>query len=99
MGMSTHIIGIRDLEPNSQFEKMINVKLACEAAGVDYPDEVCNYFDGSEGDSVEYLREELLHRDLEDVATTYSDTACSGYEIRVEDIPKDVKTIRFYNAW
>ena len=42
MGMYAHVKGVRDLD--GKFQGMMEIKLACEKAGVSYPEEVKEYF-------------------------------------------------------
>jgi hypothetical protein len=100
MGMSTYVMGVIDL--NRRFHKMIALKEACDAAEIDYPIELEEYFrdTGIEAD------EETLRRDKEEidlgrmgVAVEYGDEYRSGVEVLLSDIPAEVKAIRFVNTW
>ena len=94
--MGVHVVGIRDLSKKA--EKMIAVKLACDAAGVDYPEEVKDYLKYP-GESLEYIRQELEEIDLDDCLKPWTDDVSEGYEIDVASIPGEAKTIRFYFSW
>ena len=57
MGMSTNVEGIRDLD--GRFKKMMTVKLACDEADIDYPQEVEDYFNHCAGEGEDYLKREM----------------------------------------
>lgn len=101
MGMSTSIIGVRDLR--QQFDKMWKAKEACEQAGIGYPEEVKKYFVDYINESKPAVESEMLHFDLKNTSgvTLYNnpDAASVGYEVDIRKLPKDVKIIRFYNSW
>jgi hypothetical protein len=113
MGMSTHVIAVRALDDSSKFEKMINLKLACETAGVDYPQECIDFFvkvsDCGPGESVELLTSEATdinlkydikkYPELAGICQKWSDDSRSGFEVEVSKIPSWIKKIRFYNSW
>ena len=89
--MSTHIVGFK--APDEKWKAMKAIWDACENAGIDVPGEVEKYFGGEPPD------ERGVEVDLDEDALEWSDDSCSGYEIDVKKIPKDVTHIRFYNAW
>jgi hypothetical protein len=43
MGMSIHLVGF--MEPTDDYAKKVTAYHACEAAGIDVPDELGNFFD------------------------------------------------------
>ncbi len=89
MGMSTHIIGYSP--PDEKWEAMSDIYYACKKAGVDIPEEVAEFFDYRAPDSVG------VEVDL--VAKRWNDEHREGFELNVDEIPKHVKVIRFYNSW
>lgn len=96
MGMSTFVAGIRDLD--GQFQKMMEVKKACEAAGIGYPEEVRQYFKYPE-ESERMLREEMESMDI-DIAVKKLDVEYSDvYEVDLSKLPKEVKKIQFRNSY
>lgn len=48
MGMSTHVVGF--IPPDEKWQKMKAVWDACRAAGVEVPEDVCDFFEGGEPD-------------------------------------------------
>ncbi len=98
MSMSTHIRGVRDLGKNKQFDKMLQVKIACELAEIAYPQEVVNYFKYPK-ESVEYLTREMESIDIDKAVTKYNKDSTSGYEVVLDKLPKDVVSIKFENSW
>ncbi len=93
MGMSTHIVGL--VEQTDLWRKYKQVWDACIAAGIKEPKEVYDYFDGiyPEEDSRIYNLERATY------VRKYQNDMCSGFEIRVDEIPEGMKVIRFYNSW
>lgn len=94
MGMSMHIIGIPERE---HFDKMVQLKLQCEELGVSLPDEVRNYFGSYHNESVSCLEYETLFQNVP--YRDWGDDHSQGFEMDVKDIPKNIKTLRFYCSW
>ena len=92
MGMSTNVIGFK--APDDKWRKMKAIWDACEAADIDIPEEVYEYFDCREPDpagvtvDIDYVSE-----------WSDSDRVMSGIEISVKDLPPGLTSIRFYNSW
>jgi len=97
MSMSTYVVGVRDLD--IEFEKMLKVKLACEEAGIGYPDAVRHYFNGDVSLSAEELRMRMSEIDLGRLVRKFNTDGSNHYEVRLADLPKDVVAIRFTNSW
>ena len=98
MSMSTHIVGVRDLD--GQFALMMKAKLACEAAGIAYPKQLSDYF-RFPAESEEYLRNEM---ESVDIAIAISrcdgvDGSDPGWEVDLLQLPEGVKAIRFFNSY
>ena len=93
MGMSTHIRLLRDRN-DSDYQKNLKVLLACKEAEVELPKEVDEYFGGFGTDA---NPEEPLEIEFE--AREWGNDCSQGYEIDIVDLPKGVRTIRFYNSW
>ena len=91
MGMYVDVKGVRDLSMN--FEKMMNVKKACDDADVGYPVVIEEYFGSNVDESEDMIRSEM---ELADIAyiETHPDSA-DVYEIELSKIPEDIKKIRF----
>jgi hypothetical protein len=64
---------------------------ACKAASVPVPDEVVNFFDGEDPDPAGV--------EVELPAREWSDEYRRGFELDVAAIPRQIRTIRFYNSW
>lgn len=95
MGMSTHITAFRDMDSN--FKQMLEIKLFCDSRKVSYPKEVTDFFGSLVCENEEYLIESFT--EMKVPTRSYSSDGRKGFEIDVKDIPKEVKTIRFYNSW
>ena len=89
MGMSTHVVGIR--LPDKKWKAMKEIWDKCEEHGVDPPKEVGEFFDWEPPDErgvvVDVKGEE------------WSGEMCSGYEVKIGDLPKGIHVIRFFNSW
>ena len=92
MSMSMNIVGI--VPPDDRWRKMKALAVACDAAAIDWPDEVYEYFEVEDVDDIDPAGMEIS---LES-AREWGGDEC-GYEIDVADIPAKVKTIRVYNSW
>jgi hypothetical protein len=88
--MSTDVIGLRP--PDARWKLMKAVYDACVDAKLGIPEDVNKFFGFNRPDpkGVEVV---IPHKEWT------SDRGSSGIEINVNDIPKDVKVIRFYNSW
>lgn len=89
MGMSTHIVGFKP--PDEKWEKMKAIWDSCKKAGIDCPNEVDEYFEGEPPDSAGV--------EVEIEGCEWSDEMREGFEIKLDELPKDVKTVRFYNSY
>lgn len=89
MGMSTHVTGF--VPPDDRWQQMKAVYDSCTAAGIDPPTEVERFFDGQAPDP-SGQEVDIPHRD-------WQDDHRQGIEIKTEDIPENVRSIRFYNSW
>ena len=97
MGMSTRVKGIRDLD--GKFANMIQVKEACDAAGIDYPQAVKEYFDGYESEDVDYLTTEMEEVDIRDNVQEYTPESSNVWVVSLENLPEGVKAIKFENSY
>jgi hypothetical protein len=91
MGMSTNIVGI--VPADEKFKEMKLIWDTCIKNKVKIPKEVEKFFNDETPDSAGVVI------DIEDLCDEYNTEYASGFEIKVEDIPKDVKIIRFYNSY
>lgn len=93
MGMSTHVVGF--IEQTEHWKKYKQAWDACLDAGVPVPREILDYFGG------EYPKGTSKEFDLKKASYVreYKADMIEGFEIRVDEIPKSMKVIRFYNSW
>ena len=89
MSMSTHVIGFKP--PDEKWKKMKAIWDSCENANIEIPQEVMEYFS--------YETPDISGVEVEINAEEWDDEGRAGYQIHIDKIPKDVKTIRFYNSW
>ena len=87
--------------PDEKWKKMKAIWDACEAAKVDPPRKVEEFFDGEPPEDTGVALELGKGYDKKglDILREYSDEMKSGYEFDLKDLPPDVKTIRAYIGW
>lgn len=101
MGMSTDVHYFRDIENDKKFGSMMVVKEACEKAGVDYPDEVKEYFAPIGVNMLrplEEIKDAMTEMNI-DVERDYKSDHTEGFEIHLSDLPADCKVIRVVNSY
>jgi len=98
------VIGVRDHD--DRFNKMMAVKVACDSIGAQYPDIIKKYFGDDIYESAEYLRDKVETIPLlgfENMVMGYASTIpyeqvfdddSDTFEIKLSDIPKDIKALR-----
>lgn len=96
MGMSSHIVGVRDLD--GQFQKMIKVKLACEEADIAYPQEVVDYFNYPE-EPVHYLRRAMEEVNIDEAVSQTCKDAQDIFEVDLSKLSPEIKAVRFINSY
>ncbi len=89
MSMSTHVVGL--VPPDEKWKKMKAVYDSCRAAELPIPDEVEKFFDHEDPDPMGVA--------IAIPCQEYKGYAQQGVEVLVENIPKHVKAIRFYNSY
>jgi hypothetical protein len=96
MGMSTHAVGFKP--PDAKWQQMKAIWDACEAADVELPDRVDDYFGGERPDpaGVEVSEDSLI---AAGAVAKWKDEYSEGYEVHVDKLPQDVKIVRVYNSW
>ena len=96
MSMSTHVVGVRDLD--GTFAKMMGVKKSCDSAGIGYPVEVTDYFKHP-SESEEYLRNEMESVDIKCATKRCGGEMEDGWEVDLLKLPDGVVAIRFVNSY
>lgn len=90
--MSTYVVGFKPA--NAKWKKMKAVWDACKEANTEVPDSVNEFFDGQyPGDSPG------MTVDIKSAVKEWFDESCSGYEVDLTKLPKDVTVVRFFNSW
>jgi hypothetical protein len=89
--MSTYIVGFRP--PNAQWEKMRDIWKACDAAGVELPEEVIKFFGYEDPDPAGVT----VNLDKSPAVRSLGDG--SGFEVDITQLPKDLTILRFVNSW
>lgn len=93
MGMSTHVYGIKP--PDAKWKKMKAAYEACQAAGIDPPEELDDFFGGEAPDEAGVLVDLVESK----IATEWEGEMDSGYQVDIKKLPKDVTVIRFINSF
>lgn len=91
MGMSTHVKGFRP--PDDTWVQMKAIWDACESAGVEVPQKVCDFFNGETPDDTG------MEIDIDVASSEWRDEYREGIEIDLSKLPKGLKVIRFYNSY
>jgi hypothetical protein len=87
--MSTEVSGF--VPPDETWLKMKAVWDACDAAGIDAPDEVASFFNDE--------RPDPAGQTIDIPSREWSDDRGAGLEIVLADLPPQVRMIRFRNSW
>ena len=97
--MSTHITAFIP-DTDETYQKHKKVLLACLEAEVELPEKTAEYFGGYKYPELCYLDEKLTFSLKEgEHYRPYRSPGMYGFEIDLDKIPKEVKTIRFYNSY
>jgi hypothetical protein len=96
MGMSINIVGI--IPVDEKYKEMELIFNTCKKNKIAIPNEVVDFFNGEHPDPKGTIVE-LLNYESTYICTDWSSSSSTGYEIKVEDIPENIKIIRFYNSW
>jgi len=95
MGMSTHVTALRSKD-SAEYKKHSAVLRACIDAKIEnLPKETAKFFDSES--PCEYLFSDKLELNIN--YTDYRDDMEQGIEVKVSDIPKSCKVLRFYNSY
>lgn len=95
MGTRIRLVGI--VPPDDKWKKMKAIFDACIKGDIEIPDEVDEFFDNEDPDPAGVIID-LTPGQYTDVARPWGDMDSDGIEITVDDIPKNVKILRFYNG-
>jgi hypothetical protein len=90
MSMSTNVIGF--VPPDERFMKMKQIWDNCTELDVQIPANVYDFFDGCAPDE-NGMEVEIKHDEWDDGDMS------AGIEINVDNIPDNVKVIRFFNSY
>lgn len=101
MGMSSHVVGLRD---RAEHDKHLKVRDVCREANVSLPRETAEYFgEAGDGFKAEDFSEEEIEARLEVPLDCCTEKYCAeyrdGFDVVVDNIPSHVKIIRFYNSY
>lgn len=86
MGMDFRVVFLRSRD-NEEYKKKLAVLKSCMEAGVEVPDEVDDYFDGT--NDPDYPLE------VKGNVIDWDDDGRQGYDVDVKSIPSGVERIRF----
>ncbi len=89
MGMSIHVVGIKP--PDEDYQKKVNAYRALEAAGIDIPRELEEFFNWTPPDPAGVV--------VQVPTKDWQDEDQGGYEVTLADLDPTVKVLRFYCSW
>lgn len=89
--MSIHVEGFKP--PDEKWKKMKAVYDSCKAAGLEVPQQVLRYFEYEVPDPAG------VKVDLKKYVQDFNRESREGFELKVGDLPADVKVIRFFVAY
>lgn len=92
MSTSIHVVAIKP--PDEDWRKKKAVWDACTNAGIEVPDEICDYFEGAGPDEKGVIIDVPFEAQRE-----WGDENNRGIEVEISKLPKGVKIIRFVNSW
>lgn len=92
MGWSTNIIGFKPA--NEKHNQMKAVYYACQSAGIKIPEEVEKYFEGYKPDDSGVRVDNLPQKSIRE----YFGECENGIEVNLDEIPQDIRILRFYNS-
>lgn len=92
MSFGVAVSGERDLSDNSQFQRLLEVKKACDLAQVSYPPEVHGFFKHPK-ESEETLRSQMSYVEIKEAVRDESNSYGGRYVVDLSKIPPDVKSI------
>lgn len=93
MGMSTHVYGIKP--PDAKWKKMKAAYEACQAAGIDPPEELDDFFGGESPDKAGVIVDLTKSK----AVSEWNGEMESGFQVDLTKLPKDVTIIRFFNLY
>lgn len=91
MGMSMHIVGFTP--PDEKWLKMKKIWDACEAADIEMPEEVEEFFNYEPPDEEGVL---INLKNTGFAVKEWSAEMEEGFQVELSKLPKDIKLIRFY---
>lgn len=93
MGMNTTVYGI--VPPDDIWKLMKKVVDACDAVGIEWPDEVSDFFNDEPPD------EKGVIVDIENTpgVIEYNSEMCNGFEVDITKLDPNIKIVRFVNSW
>jgi len=92
MGMSSRVEFFQPAD--KEWDDKKSVYNACVHAGIDIPEEVCQFFNWETPG--ECLGKEVK---VPEAISDYSSEMTSGFEVELSKLPKQVKFIRFINSF
>ena len=97
MSMGSNVIGIKT--PDEHWQRMRDIWDACQAAGVQVPEEVERFFNYEPPDEKGILVKLAFPRHPCLREWSNAKKNAQGYEIDLTKLPSDIKTLRFYVSW
>lgn len=89
--MSTYVIGIKP--PDDRWKHMKEIFDRCKELGEEAPQFVWDFFDG-EAPQPDGVKVKIPHAEYDN-----SEHSEQGIDVHIDQLPEDVKIIRFINSW
>ncbi len=99
--MSMHVVGF--VPPDDEWNAKVAAVRACRAAGVEPPEELERFLGLDPGEGQEpddYGRQVAIDEGIFPLAIKeWKDDTRVGYEVRLSDLPPEIKVVRFYCSY
>lgn len=92
MSMSTYVQGLKP--KTAEYQKMLDILVACKEINVKPPTEIVDFFDG------EICEDGIVTELPKEAVREYADDYCREFfEVDLTKLPPDVTKIRFFNSY
>jgi hypothetical protein len=92
MGMCSYVLGIKPKD--EKYMTMKQIYDNCASLNIAIPKEVLDYFGDYDPDEFG-----LIVDNIKSIEWSHPHQSCSGIEVNLDDLPPDVRIIRFVNSW
>lgn len=97
MGMHTYVLGFAP--PDEKYVRMLKARQACLDAGLEVPASIDEFFQGENPDPVGFSISLSGVKKYAKACRPWKEDSREGFEIVLDELPKNIKVIRFVNSW